>query len=262
MASSATIRIVSYGGSKIEYTGTGVTLPAITKNSGNESNYILTITGAGNGTLKVSHYTDPSQFIEYRVTVLKSAIEGNTGVTLTASGSQTATVTVTSGLGGNATVSSWNGGNLIITVTPNLLAPTLSSASGSVTNITGSNVRIFTVSAVGGGITIKSNSNAAVATANLNQSNRTVTVTSKKAGSTVITVANASDVIQNRYLLVQCNRNQLQRSGNQQYYQLLRGSRYGWQSDLRRIEPAAKQHLSQWQACPFPQRTIRYDRRK
>lgn len=63
-----------------------------------------------------------------------------------------------------------------------------------VTNIAGSNVRTFTVSAVGGGITIKSNSNAAVATANLNQSNRTVTVMSKKAGTTVITVANASDL--------------------------------------------------------------------
>ncbi|MCC8172725.1 MAG: hypothetical protein LIP00_13315 [Parabacteroides sp.] len=105
------IKVTSYGGSKLEYTGTGLTLSA-TENTANEAVYTLTATGAGTGTLKVMNYTDNAQFTEYTVNVIQSDLKvANTSINLNAAANQTATNKITAcPLGYTASVSSWGSG--------------------------------------------------------------------------------------------------------------------------------------------------------
>ena len=89
--STMSIRLVSFGGSKLSYTGTGVTLSA-TENTAAEAVYTLTATGAGTGTLKVMNYADTTQFTNYAVTVKESALAvQNTNIDLDAAADKTAT---------------------------------------------------------------------------------------------------------------------------------------------------------------------------
>ncbi|MCC8171553.1 MAG: hypothetical protein LIP00_07155 [Parabacteroides sp.] len=110
-ASTMGIKVTSYGGSKLEYTGTGLILSA-TENTANEAVYTLTATGAGTGTLKVMNYTDNTQFTEYTVNVIQTDLKvANTSVNLNAAANQTATNKITAcPFGYTASVTSWGTG--------------------------------------------------------------------------------------------------------------------------------------------------------
>ena len=94
-SSTMDIRVTSYGGSKLQYEGTGLTLSA-TESTDNEAVYTLTATGAGQGTLKVMNYTDHTQFTEYTVNILPSELEiQDTNIDLDAAGNATGTNRIT-----------------------------------------------------------------------------------------------------------------------------------------------------------------------
>lgn len=68
--SSMQIRVISYGGSKLSYFGSGLSFPAVMENRANEAVYTLTATDAGTGTLRIMNYTDNTKFADYQVTVM------------------------------------------------------------------------------------------------------------------------------------------------------------------------------------------------
>ena len=109
--STMAIKVTSYGGSKLTYTGTGLTLSA-TENTANEAVYTLTATDAGTGTLKVMNYTDNTKFTEYSANVIKSDLTvENATVNLNAAANQTVTNKITAcPLGYTASVTDWGTG--------------------------------------------------------------------------------------------------------------------------------------------------------
>lgn len=68
--STLQIRVVAYGGSKLAYSGSGLSFPAAVENRANEAVYTLTAVEAGSGTLRVMNYSDNTKFTDYPVTVL------------------------------------------------------------------------------------------------------------------------------------------------------------------------------------------------
>ncbi|MCC8170317.1 MAG: hypothetical protein LIP00_00745 [Parabacteroides sp.] len=68
--STLQIRVVAYGGSKLAYSGSGLSFPAEMGNRANEAVYTLTAVEAGTGTLRVMNYSDNTKFTDYPVTVL------------------------------------------------------------------------------------------------------------------------------------------------------------------------------------------------
>lgn len=68
--STLQIRVVAYGGSKLAYSGSGLSFPASAENRSNEAVYTLTAVETGTGTLRVMNYSDNTKFTDYPVTVL------------------------------------------------------------------------------------------------------------------------------------------------------------------------------------------------
>lgn len=67
--STLQIRVVAYGGSKLAYSGSGLSFPVAAANRANEAVYTLTAVEVGTGTLRVMNYSDNTKFTDYPVTV-------------------------------------------------------------------------------------------------------------------------------------------------------------------------------------------------
>lgn len=83
-----TIRVnSSLGGSKISYTGTGITLPGTVSDTGTEKLYTLTANAIGKGTLRVMNNQDNNRYTDYAVEVINPTITAsNQNVTAANSG--------------------------------------------------------------------------------------------------------------------------------------------------------------------------------
>lgn len=105
-----TINATALGGSKITYTGSGISLGNTTSTTGNSASYVLTATGTGLGTLRVMNNSDNARYTDYTVTVKNAALTVNS-LNVNAKNSEPANIPVTSGLGCTAAVTSWGGGD-------------------------------------------------------------------------------------------------------------------------------------------------------
>lgn len=105
-----TINATALGGSKITYTGSGISLGNTTSTTGNNASYVLTATGAGKGTLRVMNNSDNTRYTDYNVTVMNAALTVNSQSVNAGNNAET-NIPVTSGLGCTAAVTSWGGGS-------------------------------------------------------------------------------------------------------------------------------------------------------
>lgn len=105
-----TINATALGGSKITYTGSGISLGNTTSTTGNNASYVLTATGAGKGTLRVMNNSDNARYTDYNVTVMNAALTVKSPSVNAGNNAET-NIPVTSGLGCTAAVTSWGGGS-------------------------------------------------------------------------------------------------------------------------------------------------------
>lgn len=105
-----TINAMALGGSKINYTGNGISLGNTTSTTGDNASYVLTATGAGKGTLRVMNNSDNTRYTDYNVTVMNAALTVNS-LSVNAGNNAETNIPVTSGLGCTAAVTSWGGGS-------------------------------------------------------------------------------------------------------------------------------------------------------